>query len=151
MLYGLALSIRMHLASSVTAAKEVVLMRDGITLSGRAKPFLTVEALGDTGFVLSAGHRSYEEEYPFQIGIRASNIGELLKLQGTVKELLRDPAGIPLYDDDAVATGKRVVVDVQGFTPMTNDDTSNDSDNHRGYLDISVTLLRNVGSTEFTQ
>lgn len=149
--YGLTLSIRQFLDVYVPEANEVVLIRDGITLTGKAKPFLTVEYLGDDNESLSAGRTSYEETYRFQVGIRARDIAELLKMQGKVKTLLRRPDGIILYDDTAVATDKRFVVSVDGFTPIKNDDTSSDSENHRGYFDISVTLYRDTGDSAFTQ
>lgn len=149
--YGLTLSLRQFLDVYIPEATEVVLMRDGISLSGRVKPFLTVEYLGDDGEILAAGRESYEETYYFQIGVRANNIAELLKYQGKVKTLLRRPDGITLYDDNAVATDKRFVVDVEGFTPIKNDDTSSDSDNHRGYFDVSVKIYRDTGDVEYTQ
>lgn len=149
--YGITLSIRQFLATYMPEASEVVLIRDGIVLSGKAKPFLTVEYLGDENAVMSAGHRSYEEVYHFQVGVFANNIGELLRLQSKVKTVLRRPDGIVLYDDSGVATQERFAVDVTGFTPITSDDTSNESENHRGYFDVSVTIYRDTGEQEYSQ
>lgn len=149
--YGITLSIRQFLASFMPEAKEVVLMRDGVVLSGRAKPFLSVQNLGDINESIAAGRRSYEETYRFQVGVHANNIGELLRLKDKTKTLLRRPDGIELYDDKAVATGLRFNVDVEGFTPIYSDDTANETENHRGYFDISVTVYLNTGDTEFSQ
>lgn len=149
--FGLTLSIRQFLDVYMPEATEVVLIRDGVTLSNRVKPFLTVEYLGDESGTISAGHKSYEETYHFQIGIRANTINELLKLKEKTKTLLRRPDGIVRYTDDAVATDERFIVHVTGFTPIKNDDTSSESENHRGYLDAHVTLYRDTGDTAFTQ
>lgn len=149
--YGIALSIRQFLASYMPEANEVVLVRDGVSLTGKAKPFLTVQYLGDENELLTAGRTGYEETYRYQVGVHAENIGSLLRLQGKVKTLLRRPDGIVLYDDTATATDKRFAVDVTGFTPIYNDDTSNTTENHRGYFDVHVTLYRDTGSNEFTQ
>lgn len=151
MIYGFALSLRKFLEDYTPEAKEVVLMRDGVTLTNRQKPFLTVEYLGSSDELLASERTSYEEEYLFQVGIFANSIAERLKLEGKVKTLLRRPDGIIHYNDSLEDTGRRFNVDVSDFTPMTNDDTSNDTINNRGYFDVSITIYRNTGETEFTQ
>lgn len=151
MIYGITLSIRQFLASYMPEVTEVVLMRDGVTLSGRAKPFLSVSYLGSQDELLAAGRKSYEEIERFQIGVHAQDITQLLRLQSKVKTLLRRPDGIVRYTDDAVATDERFHVDVSAFTPITNEDSSNATANHRGYFDVSVKILLDTGDTEFTQ
>lgn len=151
MVYGIVLSIRQFLDLYMPEASEVVLMRDGVTLSGRAKPFLSVEYLGEQSDLVAAGRTSYEDIELFQVGVHADNYGELLRLQGKTKNLLRRPDGIEMYDDEGTATGERFTLNVSGFTPITNDDTSNETENHRGYFDVSVRTLLNTGDTEFTQ
>lgn len=151
MVYGITLSIRQYLAVSMPEVSEVVLMRDGVTLTGRAKPFLSVRYLGTNDELLAAGRTSYEEIMRYQIGIHAEDITQLLRLESKVKTMLRRPDGIVRYTDDAIATEDRFNVDVGGFTPITNDDTSNTTADHRGYFDASVTAYLDTGDTEFTQ
>lgn len=151
MIYGIVLSVRQFLALYMPEATEVVLVRDGITFTGRAKPFLSVQYLGTEDELLAAGRESYEEILRFQVGVHAADVAQLLRLEEKTKTLLRRPDGIVRYTDEAVATDERFNVDVGAFTPIKNEDTSNESANHRGYFDISVKILRNTGDTTFTQ
>lgn len=151
MVYGITLSIRQFLASYMPEVTEVVLMRDGVSLAGKTKPFLTVQYLGSQDELLAAGRKGYEEIHRFQIGVHAADIAQMLKLESKVKTLLRRPDGIVRYTDSAVATDERFNVDVQGFTPITNDDSSNTTANHRGYFDASVRIFLDTGDTAFTQ
>lgn len=151
MIYGFALSLRKFLDDYMPEATSVVLMRDGIKLTDYKKPFLTVEYLGDENELLSATRRSYEEVYYFQVGVRANDIAERFRFESKVKTILRRPDGIVFYDDNAAETDVRFHVDVGNFTPISNDDTSNTSDNFRGYFDVSITIYRNTGETVFTQ
>lgn len=151
MVYGITLSIRQFLATYMPEATEVVLIRDGVTLSNRTKPFLTVQYLGSGDELLAAGRESYEETVRYQIGVHAEDVTQLLRFETKVKTLLRRPDGIVRYTDDAVATDERFHVNVDGFTPITNEDTSNTTANHRGYFDANVRILLNTGDTDFTQ
>ena len=151
MVYSITLSIRQFLASYMPEVTEVVLIRDGVYLSGKTKPFLTVQYLGSQDELIAAGRSGYEETHRFQIGVHASDITQLLKLETKVKTLLRRPDGITRYTDSAVATDERFSVDVDGFTPITNEDTSNTTANNRGYFDASVTIYLDTGDTVFTQ
>lgn len=151
MIYGFSLSLRKFLDDYMPEAKEVILMRDGVTLANRLKPFLTVEYLGGSDNLEAAGRESYEEIYYFQVGIRAKDITERFRLEEKVKTVLRRPDGIVFYDDNAAETSIRFNVDVGEFTPISNDDTSNESEYHRGYFDVSITIYRNTGDSEFTQ
>lgn len=151
MVYGITLSIRQFLASYMPEVTEVVLMRDGVSLAGKTKPFLTVRYLGSEDELLAAGRVSYEEIVRYQIGVHAADVAQMLRLETKVKTLLRRPDGIVRYTDDAIATTDRFAVDVSGFTPITNEDTSSTTANHRGYFDASVKYLLDTGDTEFTQ
>lgn len=151
MIYGITLSMRQFLASYMPEVNEVVLIRDGVTLSGRAKPFLSVQYSGSEDELLAAGRTSYEEIERFQIGVHAEDYAQLLRFQSKVKTLLRRPDGIVRYTDDAIATDERFHVDVSGFTPITNEDTSNATANHRGYFDVSVRMYLDTGDTAFSQ
>lgn len=151
MVYGITLSIRQFLAEFMPEVSEVVLMRDGVSLAGRPKPFLTVRYLGSQEELLAAGRSSYEEIHRYQIGVHAEDIAQMLRLETKVKTLLRRPDGIVRYTDEAIDSGERFNVDVSGFTPITNDDTSNTTADHRGYFDASVRMYLDTGDTEFTQ
>ena len=148
--YSIMLSLRLYLAE-IDGIRDVKMIYDGQELTGLPKPFLTVESLQTNDSLLSAGRRSYEEIYRFQIGIFAQSIAERMKLEGSVKEALRNPEGIPLRTDSGILTDVVFHADVDGFTPLTNDDGANVTYNHRGYFDVSVRIYRNVGDTEFTQ
>lgn len=149
--YGITLSIRQFLATYMPEVTQVVLMRDGVTLTGRTKPFITVKYLGTEDEPMSAGRQSYETIIRYQIGIHAEDVSQMLKLASKTKTLTRRSDGIVRYDDSAVATEDRFYVDVSGFTPIDNDSTSEDTDNHRGYFDASVTIYYDNGATEFSQ
>jgi hypothetical protein len=151
MVYGITLSLRQFLASYMPEVTEVVLMRDGVSISGKTKPFLTVQYLGSQDELLTAGRKGYEEIHRYQIGVHAADVAQMLRLESKVKTLLRRPDGIVRYTDEAIATEERFNVDVSGFTPITNEDSSNTTANHRGYFDASVTIYLDTGDTAFTQ
>lgn len=146
--YELSYSIRKHLQSNVRELSSVLIMHDGIKLTGTPKPFCTLQDF-DLGRERAAAGGSFEESYSYQIGVFANNVGELKKLSEVIKEVLLEE--IPLYDKDLNLTDKTFECDVLGFTPMTNDDTSNETFNNRGYLDVEVTVFRNKGDKSFTQ
>lgn len=149
MLYEIMASLRLYLATTLPELSKVQLMYDGISTSKLKKPFATIEYLSQPTTVLSAGRWSVQEVYTFQVGVFAEEYTELIQLQGIVKEKLQQE--VPLYDAELVETSATFVCDVSDFTPIRNDDLANETSNHRGYFEVSITILRNVGSTEFTQ
>src|SRR5690606_41179209 len=102
MVYGITLSLRQFLASYMPEVTEVVLMRDGVSISGKTKPFLTVRYLGSQDELLTAGRSGYEEIHRYQIGVHAADISQMLRLESKVKTLLRRPDGIVRYTDEAI-------------------------------------------------
>lgn len=150
--YILGISMRYYLEGNVEEISEVQPIYDGAEISGIAKPFLTIEYLGGPSpELLSAGRRSYEESYNYQVGIFASNPGELSKLEEIVRTKLREPDGIPIYSETGIATDVNFVCDVGAFTPIRNSELASETRDHHGYLDVAVEILRDTGETAFTQ
>lgn len=149
MLYEIMLSLRLYLSEEFPELSDVQFMYEGVKISGKEKPFLTMEDLATPSQLLSAGQKSYDETYVLQIGLYARNYGERLKLQSRITESLRK--AIPMYNDSFELTGESFVCDVNDFTTIGNDDLANVTNNFHGYFDVSVELLRDVGSKEFTQ
>ena len=151
MLYEISLSLRKYLEAEVMEITKVQLLYDNISLSEIPKPFLTIDFLNDVVTVVASGRNSVSESYNFQIGVFANSYSELLRLKAKVQDVLASSDGVPLYDEADMLTGDRFVCDVVGFTRMPNDDIANETNNHRGYFDVAVRVLRNVGSKIFTQ
>ncbi|MGR6115801.1 hypothetical protein ACTHHL_04315 [Aeribacillus composti] len=149
MLFEIMISLRMYLDSKITESTKTQMIYDGVKLTGLTKPFLTLQHLMANDLILAAGRTSYQSTYNFQIGVFARDFQELIKLQEKVATELRKP--IPLYDETYTDTGKTFVCDVSDFSPIGNDDVASETFNFRGYFDVSVTILRDNGSKEFTQ
>lgn len=149
MLYEIMLSLRLHLSEQIPELTDVQFMYDGVELSGKQKPFVTIEDLPSPTLPLSAGRVSFQDTYVFQVGVFADSYTERVKLQAEVKEVLQRK--IPLYDESNEQTGLMFQCDVSSFTPISNDDTAHDTFNFRGYYDVSVTMHRKLGTKVFTQ
>lgn len=153
MLHALTYSIISHLKTQIPEATEVVWMRDGVVLTDIVKPFLNVEQMSEISSVLSSGRTDFEETYRFQVGLFANSMSERSKLSDVVKSVLRQK-NIPLLNTSVNPPTEAgvFICDVLNVTPMTNDDISNDTNNHRVYLDIEVTAyVRNGDGINFTQ
>lgn len=155
MIHALTYSVVEHLRNQVPeVGGRVVWMYDGVALTGRKKPFVTVEQLVDTNAVLAAGRNDYTETYAFQIGIRARSVGERSKLSYAVTQALRQ-SEIPFYDTSwsaPVLTSQTFVTDVNAVTPLPAENANDDTDRHRAYIDISITINRtNYDGLNFTQ
>lgn len=151
MITEIATSIRLNLEDRVPEVNDVQLIYDGSEVEADKKPVLTVEYLFDTRETMSAGMRSRDVTYSFQIGVFAKNISERFSLQEKVAEVLENPDGLILYTETGIATDSSFYADVSAFTPMLNDDTASDTNNHRGYFDVSINVLKTYGDDEFTQ
>lgn len=148
-------SIVKHLASEIPdVSGRVVWMYDGVTLTGREKPLLTVEHIAGASELLAAGREDFAETYTFQVGIRARTATERERLSYAVAEALRE-RDITFYDTtgpEPVDTGQKFVVDVTDVTPMPADDIESDTDRHRTYIDAEVTIYRvNKDGLNFSQ
>lgn len=149
--YEVFYSIRMALENEAPELTDVQMIYDGVKLSGREKPFAIVQYLTTNKTKLAAGQRTHEYAFRFQVGIHARSLGEQLQLEEKIDAILSNPEGIPLYNEEFKTTGETVLVDVSDFTPITNDDVSNKTNNHRGYFDVSVFLMRKFGNDGFSQ
>lgn len=141
--YDLAYTLRMALKYGMPEVTDVQMMYDGVDLTKNRKPFITIEYFQGSTEELSAGRRSYYDTYDFQVGVFARNISERHRLESKVREILREPKGHPLfvYDDETGAFEESEVLvpfKDNGFTPMTNDDSSSITDSHRGYFDVGI-------------
>lgn len=144
MLHALQYSIIRHLNENVAELQSVEWFRDGLSLTGKARPFAVVEHMADLNELLAAGRRDYQEYYRWQVAVRANSEGELAKLKETIQQALRKE--ITLYNTNGPApiSAGFFYVDVNAFTPIRSDDPTNETDSHRGYFDISVELEREV-------
>lgn len=143
MTYEMMYSLRMALEYGLPEVNDVQMIYEGVSLTDIPKPFVTIEYLMGAGELLSAGRRSYEETYDYQIGIFARNVNELFQLESKVRKLLREPYGHPLFafDDETgtfMETGEKFLTNENGFTPIKNDDISDTTGSHRGYFDVSI-------------
>lgn len=152
MLHALTYSIINHLDTQVTELTEVVWMRDGIKLSGKTKPFSTVEQMPEASENLAAGRADFEEVYRFQIGLHANSASERSKLSDKVKTSLRN--SIPFYDTSGSApvSAGFFICDVNSVSPIPVEDSADNTNKHRVYFDVSVTVYRrNDDGITFTQ
>lgn len=145
-------SIRKYLDEYFEEISRAVIMEDGISLSTLPKPFATIEYLGLTDELVSAGRRSFEEQHRYQLGAFARSAHERSKLSERFRQLLIDPDGIPIYDlATGLQTERRFVVDVSEFTTLSAEDNSNETFQNHGYFIVEIEILRDYGSTIFTQ
>ncbi|WP_181349390.1 hypothetical protein [Thalassobacillus sp. CUG 92003] len=144
-------SIKTALETEIGEIATAQIIYDGVDLTKLDKPFATVEDLAINSELLSAGRTSYEDGYRFQVGVYANGYTERLKLQEKFATVLRAADGIPYFDADLLPTGKHLLCDVSEFTPISNDEIANETNNHHGYFDVAVFILRNNGESEFTQ
>jgi hypothetical protein len=149
MLYEIMASLRLHLSAELPEVSKVQFMHDGVSLTSLTKPFVTIEHLASPSQLVSAGRNSFQEAYSFQIGVFAEDFSSWLKLQETVRNHLRKE--VPYYDESLTLTEDVFVCNVTDFTPIRNEDTANVTSDFRGYFDVSVGILRNAESKEFTQ
>jgi hypothetical protein len=141
MLHAIQHSIIEHLRESVAELKDVVWMYDGIVLTGRVKPYVTVEQMQDNTTVLAKERAYYEVIYRFQIGLTANSAGERTKVQETVRKALLNPK-ITLYNTDGPRSTDAgfFYCDVTAVTPMPVDATADDTSKHRVYFDVEIPM-----------
>lgn len=123
---------------------RVTWIYDGVSLTGTERPFLTIESIAENDVLLAAGRRDFAETYTWQIGVRARSMAERERLTETVKTVLRQ-RNIPLIDTRGpapVETDQTFVADVIRTVPMPSDDLANETDRHRSYIDVEVSLQR---------
>lgn len=147
--YEFIFSIRKHLETEVGALTKVRIIKPGTVLTGTEKPFATIQDVQMSQTREAAGRQSYSDIYRYQLGVYADELDDRLFLQRDVRKALEKP--ITFYDESLAPTGQSFYCDIDGYTPMSNGDSENETDNHLSYFDISVSINREVGSQEFTQ
>lgn len=145
-------SLRMYLDASFPEISDAIIIEDNVTLFDTPKPFVSLEYLGTTEEMLSAGRMSYEEIHRYQVGIYARSSYEIATLHSKLRELLRVPSGIPVYDiATGTATPGRFLVGIGEYTPMRSADPADETKSNYGYFTIEIDILRNAGEDTFTQ
>lgn len=151
MLHAITYSLIRHLREQVPALTEVVWFYDGISLTGKVKPFVVVEHLAEQNEVLAAGRNDYEEIYRLQIALRANSESELSKTSETVKSALRNQITFYNTDSPTPISEGYFYADLDAYTRIKDADSTNETDRHRGYFDVSIELYRENGASNFTQ
>lgn len=146
-------SLRKHIDATLKPdISRAVIIEDGVSLNGVPKPYVTIEYIQEVSEIIASGRRSYEEVHAYQIGVFGTSGQNLGNTSAKLKEILRNPDGIPIYN---IATGQPTdqtfVIDVGEYTPMRASDTAEESFEHRGYFVVEINILRNAGEFTFTQ
>ena len=147
MIHSLTYSIISHLKSRVAELTDVVWIFDGVTLTGRTKPFGTVEQMMPTSERLAKERDLYATTYRFQIGLHAKTIAQRSQLQERMHEALLD-ADIALLDTSQPLPPPTVgffYCDVNSITPIPVEDVTDETNKHRLYFDVEVYVERKVG------
>lgn len=144
--YDVTYSLRMALESSIPELNDVQIIYDGVELTSIPKPFATIQYLQGQPDLLAAGRASYNDTYNFQVGLFASDVGERHRLESKMRGVLRKPDGHALYHfDDVIGsfvdTGEKVPFNDNGFTPISSDDNSAETNSHHGYFDVAIAVL----------
>ncbi|MRX54700.1 hypothetical protein GJU41_12020 [Bacillus idriensis] len=152
MLHALTYSVITHLKATVPALKDVVWMYDGITLTGRTKPYVTVEQMQENMDVLAKERAYYEVIYRFQIGLRTNSISERSRLTEAVRMALMQP-NIQLLNTNGPApvSAGYFYCDITAVVPMPVDEMANETDKHRVYFDVEIITQYRNGSDKFEQ
>lgn len=142
MLHELTYSIITHLKSQVPELRDVVWLYDGISLTGRAKPFAVVEQMQSNHELLAAGRSTYDDTYRFQVGLMATSVSERSKLTDKMTNALRQP-NLTLYQTSQFPPTEAGFFncDVLAVTPMPVETVTDDTNKHRVYLDVEVSVL----------
>jgi hypothetical protein len=142
MLHEITYSIVAHLKAELPVLKDVVWVYDGISLSGRAKPFATVEQMQSGHEVLASGRTDYDDTYRFQIGLMATSVSERSRLSDAMLKVLRQPH-IALYSTSRLppSVAGFFDCDVLAVTPMPVETVTDETNKHRVYLDVEVSVL----------
>lgn len=153
MIHNLTYSLIAHLKAQVIELKDVVWIYDGISLTGRLKPFGTVEQMQANTLVTAKAREYYETIYRFQVGLHANSISERSKLQERVKLALLQP-NIPYFDTSGpspIADGF-FYCDVNSEVPVPVESATDETNKHRTYFDVEVYVQRrNDGGTNYEQ
>lgn len=127
-------------------------MFDGIVLTDKVKPFAVVEQMREYDDQIAAGRKDYEDAFGFQIGLYANSVSERSILSEKIKRAIRHD-NIPFYDTSGstpISAGF-FVCDLNMVTPIPAEDSADNTNKHRIYFDVDVTVYRNYDGNTFTQ
>lgn len=134
--YNLEYSLQKFLGESTGIKTDLVY--DGYRFP-KEKPFITIEQMSNNYIDLVKQREVFNVIYRFQIGLRASNGVEKVKLQEELTDLFLF-SQIPYYKTDQSASEEvgYFVCDLSNVVPIFNDDISSDSDYHVVYFDVEI-------------
>jgi len=143
--YDVTYSLRVALETNIPELTDVQMIYSGVDLTTITRPFATIEYLQGDVEELAAGRESYLDTFNYQVGVFARDISEIYRLEAKVRDVLREKYGHPLYRFDELSgtfvdSGKKVVFDDNGFTPIGNDDNSANTYDFHGYFDVGVEI-----------
>jgi len=153
LLHELTYSIIAHLRANVPELHDVVWMYDGVSLTGKTKPFATVEQMQSNTNVITKAREYIETYYRFQVGLFANSISERSRLQEKIRDVLLQP-NITLYDTTKPSPPPAIgsfYCDVLAVTPMPVENPTDETNKHRVYFDVEVYVQRKNGGTNFEQ
>jgi hypothetical protein len=152
MLHEITYSIIAHLKAQISELNDAVWMYDGVSLTGRAKPFASVEQMPSSTNVIAKEREYYETTYRFQIGLYATSVSQRTKLEEALRKTLLQP-NIKLLDTSQFPPSEAgfFYCDVLAATPIPAESTADETNKHRLYFDVEVYAEFRNGGTTFKQ
>ncbi|MBW3113488.1 hypothetical protein KYJ26_16665 [Bacillus sp. MCCB 382] len=152
MLHEITYSIIAHLKADVDELNDVVWMYDGVSLTGRAKPFASVEQMQANTNVIAKERSYYETTYRFQVGLYADSVSQRSRLEDSIRQALLQP-NITLLNTSQFPPTEAgfFYCDVLAATPMPVESASDETGKHRLYFDIEVYVQVKNGENTFKQ
>jgi hypothetical protein len=152
MLHELTYSIIAHLKAEVDELNDVVWMYDGVSLTGRAKPFASVEQMQSNTNVITKERSYYETTYRFQVGLFADSVSQRSRLEDSIRRTLLQPNITLLNTSQFPPTeAGSFYCGVLAATPMPVESASDETNKHRLYFDIEVYAEFKNGANTFKQ
>jgi hypothetical protein len=152
LLHEITYSIIAHLKAQVMELNDVVWMYDGVSLTGRAKPFASVEQMPSNTNVIAKERSYYETTYRFQIGLYAESVSQRSRLEDSIRRALLQP-NITLLNTSQFPPTEAgfFYCDVMASTPMPVESATDETNKHRLYFDVGVYTEFKNGGTTFKQ
>lgn len=141
--YDLQYAIQRHLSEELTIPVDIVY--DGYKLRD-TKPFVTLEQMQNNNEIIAKMREASQVIYRFQVGLRASNSFEKVKLQEQISDIFTFNE-IPYFDTEDTVDNEVgfFCVDLTGVVPMFSDEKSRETDYHRVYFDIEIDTKKYKG------
>lgn len=154
MLHELTYSLIAHLKAQVPELTEVTWIYDGVALTGKVKPFGTIEQMQSNTEFIAKAREYYATNYRFQIGLHAKSIAERSRLQERFRTALMMPE-IELLDTTRPSPPPAIgffYCDVNSEVPIPVESATDETNKHRVYFDVEVYVQRrNDGGNTFEQ